>query len=1510
MSQKKSVHDSPQQKGSDRKKTNRKNRDDQKIRENFIRKLYETFQDHFDLALIASVAHTCQWDIQRATEALVILSGRKDSFKNSKTDKNGTTSKAKSLPGTLKQDKSDRKGLDCTNPGHYNSTNSLSSGQVWQRHYKSKPQSPGLLTMIPPHSKEVVKLKTPSSNRSSFKSTETEYKKASAVVKRIQQHVQNGIKVMILMRGVPGSGKTHFAQVIVSLVTGNEFAQHIMSTDDYFVMLGRGVYAYDYNQLPQAHNWNQKRVLESVKRGINPVVVDNTNTQAWEMQPYVTIAVEHGYLVEVLEPLTEWRNKEAELAKRNTHSVPREKIRQMLERYEPGWTGEKLIKLFGLKYRQPGCVQTQDEVKKPTNSLLAQHRQHGTISVPEKPKRKKNGYKKGKQQVTGVEISEDKEKQLEELNKFFAEYGKTMDSFSRQKVLESGVPISEVVSRMRKLQGNILPLPNPNYPSQSQAEQFKDTIASVPNYSKFSGDYFSDTQLPERDIPSSSNASETSECECETDTDAELPKWNEMKKYLKYRSGDFLNCAKNVEDDYVEGRLTEKYKDGYSEKVSNSHIFDKQDELLSLLDFNLSVTPVSISQDATAASCSQDDLSLVNYEGIENTSSRKLSSSSSEEQETQMLSLQESLRDVLLENNQRVNELSLENNNNTKPGKQSINIDANSKQIDVDLSDSLMKVLDSHYDKSPNKNTADVENECTRGAIPINESLLQILVNKYSADDVVDSETAAINFRKQDNGSNIVGQSVKSPDLEGVPLPCIPPDGSILPTLSKSEQSQAPNISNFDWASKQDKFEEIVSSWNHIGVKESKSVGGPKDQRCKNPGILGAIKRAGISTIDKSPEELLGEIVPSWSSSSFTSSWEGTSKGVPHSGVQNLPQYQRKSASKTDSCTNTCHDDFDLWKKNDETVTKLLAHSRNINPNYTEPVISKAHKSDVLMLDKSSMTADMGEVYSYGNALDTLSGMFPDISQDHLIDIFDKCKGNLLWAIEVLLESPQNLASTPRTHETDPILYNDAKAIREDPDYISLQNIAISDGKKTIKRKKDKKSNTSELSLMLKKQIEESIQISEDFYQDKTLFLKKLRHGEIEFGDEPMVHMTDVTNQSIPDKLDEQDSEEDEEETTPMKLDPDFFKRLIQLFGPVDTKAVSPIINIPLSLAQQLYDCWVESVNKQVEDMQNDYVKMLMEDELLAKAFQEQEFEYKQPDLREIMDMELAMLLYKQNQAHLHDYYPETIASKLSKQLLFEAYPKLDKKMLSDLFESEGRSFHKTVDVLSAQENQSPLTVVASNFLATHGNKLLEHAKSEELKKNLEGVKKPVIMVKPRTTKKEDASQVKSMLVVNPIEYRQRTAQLHQQRNECCRLAQEAFRKKSYSVASYFSHIASLYKDQIKELSKEPFPTTLFDDKTTKEMTKIDLHFLLVSEALQIIDLYLDHHIKELRRKSLTTISIDLITGRGQHSFKGKSKIKPAVMKRLEHRQISFAIVNPGMLKVVIHKNDLLSDEM
>lgn len=303
--------------------------------------------------------------------------------------------------------------------------------------------------MIPPTGKEVGKLLKPGSSRSSSQASLIkelpEVKQTSSVILRIEKLIQSNVKVMVLMRGVPGSGKTHLAEVVVKMVSPNDRGHHIFSTDDYFVMLGRGSYAYDPSQLDKAHNWNQTRVSEALRRATNPVVVDNTHTQAWEMRPYVTMGVQHGYLIEVLEPVTPWRTREAELARRNQHNVPREKIRQMLDRYEPGWTGDKLLNLFQLKYLHCGASHVSPELTGFSNSPLAQHRQHVGLDQPEKPKRKKaNGGKKDRRHVAGVEINRTQEQQLEELNKLFAEYGKTIDPESRQKVLEAGVPIFEV----------------------------------------------------------------------------------------------------------------------------------------------------------------------------------------------------------------------------------------------------------------------------------------------------------------------------------------------------------------------------------------------------------------------------------------------------------------------------------------------------------------------------------------------------------------------------------------------------------------------------------------------------------------------------------------------------------------------------------------------------------------------------------------------------------------------------------------------------------------------------------------------------------------------------------------------------------------------------------------------------------------------------------------------------------------------------------------------------------
>ncbi|XP_019141918.3 NEDD4-binding protein 2-like 2 isoform X4 [Corvus cornix cornix] len=135
-------------------------------------------------------------------------------------------------------------------------------------------------------------------------------------------------KLLLILRGLPGSGKSTLSRALL----GQSCDGIVLSTDDYF----RQQYGYTYNaaQLGDAHEWNQKRAKQAMEQGKSPVIIDNTNTQAWEMKPYVEVALEKGYRVEFREPDTWWKFDPEELEKRNKHGVTREKIAQMLERYE------------------------------------------------------------------------------------------------------------------------------------------------------------------------------------------------------------------------------------------------------------------------------------------------------------------------------------------------------------------------------------------------------------------------------------------------------------------------------------------------------------------------------------------------------------------------------------------------------------------------------------------------------------------------------------------------------------------------------------------------------------------------------------------------------------------------------------------------------------------------------------------------------------------------------------------------------------------------------------------------------------------------------------------------------------------------------------------------------------------------------------------------------------------------------------------------------------------------
>ncbi|NWZ63396.1 N4BP2 protein, partial [Acrocephalus arundinaceus] len=135
-------------------------------------------------------------------------------------------------------------------------------------------------------------------------------------------------QVLVLLRGVPGSGKSYLARNLLEDNPGGI----ILSTDDYFYKHGQ--YRYDPDCLGEAHDWNRKRAKEAFEMRISPIIIDNTNIQAWEMKPYVTLAQQFKYKVMFREPDTWWKFKPKELERRNIHGVSKEKIKRMLERYE------------------------------------------------------------------------------------------------------------------------------------------------------------------------------------------------------------------------------------------------------------------------------------------------------------------------------------------------------------------------------------------------------------------------------------------------------------------------------------------------------------------------------------------------------------------------------------------------------------------------------------------------------------------------------------------------------------------------------------------------------------------------------------------------------------------------------------------------------------------------------------------------------------------------------------------------------------------------------------------------------------------------------------------------------------------------------------------------------------------------------------------------------------------------------------------------------------------------
>lgn len=142
-------------------------------------------------------------------------------------------------------------------------------------------------------------------------------------------------KILTLMRGLPGSGKSTLAREV-----GKN--GQIFSTDDFWMQDGE--YKFDPERIGEAHRWNQERALEAMRRGDPHIVIDNTHIEPWEAFPYAEGAQKHGYDVQVKEVDTPWRFNVEELARRNTHGVPLDVIRQMVSKWSEDYSLPTILK--------------------------------------------------------------------------------------------------------------------------------------------------------------------------------------------------------------------------------------------------------------------------------------------------------------------------------------------------------------------------------------------------------------------------------------------------------------------------------------------------------------------------------------------------------------------------------------------------------------------------------------------------------------------------------------------------------------------------------------------------------------------------------------------------------------------------------------------------------------------------------------------------------------------------------------------------------------------------------------------------------------------------------------------------------------------------------------------------------------------------------------------------------------------------------------------------------------
>ncbi len=126
---------------------------------------------------------------------------------------------------------------------------------------------------------------------------------------------------LILLRGLPGSGKSTFAKLLA------EEKWPVFSIDDYFTDKKTGVYQFDFASNHLAYKACESACKKAMQEGVRKIFIHNTLTLAWELEQYFKLAQAFKYKVFVC-------TVENYHGHKNEHQINDEQIKKMAEKYQ------------------------------------------------------------------------------------------------------------------------------------------------------------------------------------------------------------------------------------------------------------------------------------------------------------------------------------------------------------------------------------------------------------------------------------------------------------------------------------------------------------------------------------------------------------------------------------------------------------------------------------------------------------------------------------------------------------------------------------------------------------------------------------------------------------------------------------------------------------------------------------------------------------------------------------------------------------------------------------------------------------------------------------------------------------------------------------------------------------------------------------------------------------------------------------------------------------------------